>query len=798
MLLNYFKIALRNLLRHKTFSVINILGLTLGFTAFLAIALYAVDEFSYDRYHENTDRIYRAVISADFDGQTNRWGAAPNMLVPAALNDIPEVEKAARYFHHNFGDLAFISTETEKFSETNLFFADPALFDILTIPFVTGDASSALSRPGTVVLSEQAVTKYFGNVDPIGKTLFINNTQSLEVTGVYKNFPPNSSLQANLIASFSSHWFGEEKNQSWGNASFDSYFLLRENATKQIVDEKIDALLHRQIPEEDQWFSVSLQALTDMRLHSGDLNASFDKRPYGDYKQVKILSALAIIILLIAAVNYMNLTTAQSQRRNKEVGISKTLGATFAHLSGKFFFEAFLFILIAMVISLIVFTMFLPLYSTLTGKLITMSFVSTGWFWLGFAALAILLTIASGSYPAWYLSSFSPKSAIQKTATSGRQLMIRKGLVVVQFAVSMILIVSTLVFYRQMNYIQQKKLGYEPEQVLAIMTTAAKDGTQIQSLKTEYENLSDVVSVARTQSFPGKGTSMRNIVREGAEGDGAPLLTNRATAAILEVMNITLLAGKTLPETKDPGDTTIQVVLNKSGVDYLGLTPEEAIGKWVNIRGFYGATEVVGVMDDFHFASLHQKIGAFCFHNSFRTEGYNYLLVKVNTGDLASTVQQLESVFKQTIASPFDYTFLDQHLNSLYRTEQNLAQVVLLFSALAIIIACLGLYALAAFTAEQRTKEIGIRKVMGASVPQLVALLSREFMVLVLIAIGVGIPAGYYLMDQWLQGFAYKTTIGMSIFIVAGLLSVAIAWITVGYESVKASLANPTQSLRNE
>ncbi len=798
MLVNYFKIALRNVARYKSFSIINILGLTLGLTAFLAITLYVVDEFSYDRYHENSDRIYRAVLAADFDGQTNKWGAAPNKLVPTALTDIPEVEKAARYFHHNFGDLAFISTETEKFSETNLFFADPALFDIFTIPFVKGDASSALVRPGTVVLSEQAVTKYFGNADPIGKLLTINNSQPLEVTGVYKNFPPASSLQANMIASFSSNWFGEERNQSWGNASFDSYFLLREDATQQAVNEKINALLKRHIPEEDQWFSISLQALTDMRLKSGDLNASFDRRPYGDYGQVKILSALAIIILLIAAVNYMNLTTAQSQRRNKEVGISKTLGATYAHLSGKFFFEAFLYILIAMIISLIVFTMFLPVYSSLTGKLITMSFVSTGWFWIGFAALAILLTITSGSYPAWYLSSFSPKAAIQRTASSGSQVMIRKGLVVVQFAVSMILIVSTLVFYRQMQYIQQKKLGYEPEQVLAIMTTAAKDGTQIQSLKTEYENLSEVVSVARTQSFPGKGTSMRNIVREGAEGDGAPLLTNRATPEILDVMNIKLLAGKTLPSTKDPGDTTIQVVLNKAGVDYLGLTPEEAIGKWVNIQGFYGATEVVGVMDDFHFTSLHQKIGAFCFHNSFRTEGYNYLLVNVNTTNLTSTVQHLESIFKKTIASPFEYTFLDQHLNSLYRSEQNLAQVVLLFSGLAIIIACLGLYALAAFMAEQRTKEIGIRKVLGASVPQLVALLSREFMLLVIIAIGIGIPVGYYIMDQWLQGFAYKTTITLWVFVLAALLSVGIAWLTVSFESIKASLANPTKSLRNE
>jgi putative ABC transport system permease protein len=317
-------------------------------------------------------------------------------------------------------------------------------------------------------------------------------------------------------------------------------------------------------------------------------------------------------------------------------------------------------------------------------------------------------------------------------------------------------------------------------------------------LKTAFDNLSDVEQTARTQSYPGIGTSMRNIVREGSDGEGASLLTTRATHEILDILNIKLLAGNTLPETKDPSDTTIQVVLNQAAVEYLGLTPQEVIGKRVNIQGFYGTTEVVGVMEDFHFTSLHQKIGAFCFHNSFRTESYNYLLVKVNTGNLVTTMNQLETTFKNIIPASFEYTFLDQQLESLYQAEQNLTKIVSVFSVLAIVIACLGLYALAAFMAEQRTKEIGIRKVMGASVSQLVSLLSKDFLVLVGIAVVVGIPVGYYLMEQWLQGFAYKTTIDSMVFVLAGMISLLIAWLTVSYESLKAAMTNPVQSLRNE
>lgn len=348
-----------------------------------------------------------------------------------------------------------------------------------------------------------------------------------------------------------------------------------------------------------------------------------------------------------------------------------------------------------------------------------------------------------------------------------------------------------------MNFIRDKKLGYEPEQVVAIMVSGAKDENQIISLKNAYESQSNVVAVSQSQSYPGIGSSMRSISRKGDTGEGIALRTTASTSETLDVLGIRLLAGKSLPSNKDPKDTTVQVVLNKSAVDYLQVSPEEAIGTKVDIQGFQYPAEVVGVTEDFHTTSIHQKIGASCFHNA-TTESFSYLLVKLTSQDISSTIQQLQNIFQKNIPTAFEYTFLDQHMASLYQSEQTLSNTILLFASLAIFVACLGLYALAAFTAEQRTKEIGIRKVMGASVPHLVTMLSKEFMLLILIAFVIGIPSGYYMMDYWLESFAYRTEMSWLIFALAGAISMVIAWFTVSFESFKAANNNPVKSLRSE
>jgi putative ABC transport system permease protein len=795
MLTNYLKIALRNILRNKAFSLINTLGLSLGLVCFLGISLYVVDEFSYDRFHANSDRIYRAIIQADFDGQLNKWGSVPNKLAPTAAKEIPEVEKAARIFHHNFGDIGFVATETDKFSETKLFFADPEIFDVFTIPLVKGTSDKALARAGTVIMSETSARRYFGDQDPIGKSITVDNRLNLEVTGVYKDFPQNSFLQCQLIASFSSIGFGKEENQNWGNASFDTYFLLNKNVSLETANAKIAELLERNIPNNDRWFSITLQPLLDIRLHSNDLTTSIDRKEYGDYNQVRVLIAIALFILLIAAVNYMNLTTAQAQKRNKEVGISKTLGATFAELNAKFFFETSIFVLLSLLISLLAFVVALPLFNNISGKAISFEFIYQGWFWLSFFGIWAVLTLLSGFYPAFYLSSFSPKSALQKVSSSQSQTLIRKGLVTFQFAISIVLIICAVVLYNQMSFLRNKNLGYQPDQVVAIMVSAAKDREQVMSLKTEIENLAEVRKVAWSQSYPGIGTSGYTITREGSD-KRASILTTRATHEIIDVLGIKLLAGKTLPENKDPKDTTIQVVINKSAADYLALSPEEAVGKQVKI--FNGRpSEVVGVVEDFHFASMHQQIGPYCFNNNTDNR-YIYLLVKIQSKDLSNTVSKIESVFKKTIPAAFEYTFLDQQMAKLYQADERLSNIVLIFAGLAIFIACLGLYALASFTAVQRIKEIGIRKVLGASVPHLVLMLSKEYIILVIIAFAIGIPVSQYLMNGWLESFAYRTDITVLIFVFAGASALVIAWATVSFESYKAARRNPVESLKGE
>ena len=795
MLISYLKIAVRTMMRYKSFSFINILGLTIGLTAFLGISLYVADELSYDQFHVNKDRIYRGVSTSEYEGEVRIWGGTPNRLATTAVKEIPEVENAARYFHHSFGEMAFITHGDDKFTEEGLYYADPEFFQILTIPFVKHAGLKPLDKPGTVVLSEAAAKKYFGDADPIGQVLTVNGTLPLEITGIYKDLPSNSFVKPALLASFASSWFGQESTQSWSNASFDTFILLHEGVSQAAAEQKITDMVKRNQPEGRTIPAISLQPLTDIRLHSGAFSA--DGRTYGDYKQVKILIGLACIILVIAAVNYMNLSTAQSQRRNKEVGINKTLGASFLQLTRRFYLEASVFVMLSLVISLAAFTLLLPAFNKISGKEITMAFTASGWFWIGFTAVWILLTLLAGLYPALYLSSFSPKQSLQKTVTAGAQTFVRKGLVVFQFSVSIILIICSVIFYKQMSFIRDKKLGYEPEQVIAVLTTPAKDRDQVMAVKTAYEGLSDVALVGRSQSYPGSRASGRSIYKPGDE-EGVSIQTLRTSREVLDVLDINLIAGQLLPETKDIKDTTIQVIVNKVTLDYLGLTPEQAIGQRVDIMGFDGMTEIVGVMDDFHYNSLHQEIKPLCFHNAVQSESYSYLLVKVNTGNLTATIKQLENIYKKNIPASFEYTFLDQHLASLYRSEQNLSKVVMIFAGLAIFVACLGLYALAAFTAEQRTKEIGIRKVLGASVSHVVGMLSRDFMSLVIIAFVIGIPVGYYLMHKWLQGFAYKTDITLIVFIAAGFISLLIAGITVSLESYRAARTNPVKSLKSE
>ncbi|MBD2699242.1 ABC transporter permease [Spirosoma sp. BT702] len=801
MLTNYLKIAWRGLLKNRLFTFLNLIGLATGIAVALLLILYVKEELRFDTYHANADRIYRVGLTATFDGKSMKWGNAPNAVGPALKAAIPNVAQQVRLLRHNFGQTAFVNSNNRKFAEKNVYWADGSLFDVFDIPLLRGNPKTALDSPNKVVLSQETASRYFGGDNPVGQVLYVDGRDTLEVTGVYENFPGTSTFDADLIGSFSSvRW---AKELSWSNASFGTFVLLNPQAKVAAVEKQMAAIVDKNIPKTDQWFTLWLQPLTDIHLHSADISNISTSR-IGDFRQVKILLILAIVILLIACINYMNLATAKAQIRFREVGVIKTVGASMRHLVSRFYLETSLMVSLAILLAIVLATISLPIFNQLTDKQLPFIALLTPEVLIGLLVIGLAITLIAGSYPAFYLSSFSPKYLLSTTFRnqSGAGLF-RRSLVVIQFAASVILIVCTAIFYQQLTFIQTQKLGYEPTQVVSITTAGTRDNKQLDALMNDYRAMSSVVEVSRVQAYPGNGGSGRTLAKPDVQNaanptSGMAITTNRADQQVIETLGLKLLAGKSLPAVKDAKDTTVQIVLNKTAVDYLGYTPEKAIGqKAHNVFGWDRA-EIVGVVDDFHFQSLHTPIGAYGFHNN-DSEWRPYLLVKTRTAQLPETMRQLERIFQKDLPnSAFEFTFLDDFLNTLYRSEQRTAQVVLVFSALAILIACLGLFGLAAFTAEQRTKEIGVRKVLGASVGSIVTLLSRDFLKLVVVAIIIASPIAWWAMHQWLSDFAYKIDIQWWVFLVAGLVAVGVALLTVSFQSIKAALTNPVKSLRSE
>lgn len=799
MLQNYLKIAWRSLLKSKLFTALNLLGLALGLTVSLLLMLYVKDELSFDKYHSKAKDIYRVGVTATFDGKSQKWANAPNVVGPAMKSEVPEVKQQARILLNDFGQTAFVNSGERKFAEKKLYWVDGTLFEIFDIKFLQGNPQVALKDPNKVVLSQSTARRYFGDENPIGKVLKVGSKQTLEVTGVYEDLPHNFSLDADLMGSFNTlEW--ASKNLVWSNSSFETYLWLTPNANQEKVEKQMAAILEKNLPnKEERWFSLWLQPLTDVHLGSGDVVYANITR-IGDAKQVKILLILAVVVLVIACINYMNLATARSQKRFKEVGINKTIGATNWQLISRFYTETALTIVLALALGLVFLILALPFFNQIADKNLLIKDVFTPEVSIGLLLIFAIVTFVSGSYPAFYLSSFAPKNLLQtsinKKTGAG---FFRQSLVVVQFSASIILIICTFIFFQQLRFIQNKKLGYSPEQVVAVMTAGAESKEQIDGLINNYKGLSSVIETVRAQAYPGVGGSGRSMSKPNNPKESFFVRTNRVSGDFAKVLDLKFLAGKTLPLIKAEKDTTVQIVINETTTKLLGYKkPQEAIGKIANDLFWNQKSEIVGVVKDFHYESFHQPIGAYAFHNN-STEGRPYLLVKVNTSDLEQTMRQLEAGFKKSIpSSAFEYLFLDQFLNTLYRAENQTANVVLLFSGLAILIACLGLFGLAAYTAEQRTKEIGIRKVLGASVAGITTLLSKDFLKLIIISVVIASPIAYYFMNQWLKDFAYQVTIEWWIFALTGLVAVFVALLTVSYQAIRAALVNPVKSLKTE
>lgn len=797
MLKNHFKIAWRNLLKNGLFSTLNLLGLSVGVAIFLYLFVYTKEELSFDTYHEKAESVYRVGLTATFSGESNEWAAVPNNIGPDMAAEIPEIKAYARLLYHNFGGTGFVSSGPDQFAERKLYWSDPGLFTLFDIPLVYGTPKTALDGPNKIMLSQSTARKYFGDADPMGKVLNVDHDYTMTVSAVYEDFPQNSTLDPDLIGSFSTVKWANE-GQHWSNASYETYLLLTPKASMRAVETKINQVLDKNVEKENQWFRFWLQPLADVHLHSTHISSSSTTR-VGDIQQVNILITLALGILLIACINYMNLATAQSQKRRKEVGINKVVGATQGTLVARFYVEAFIMVVAAVGVGFALLFGLLPLFNSIAEKSITFDSLFSVPMLVSIGGAVLVLSLVAGSYPALMLSSFSPLSLFGRGArNSFSATWVRKGLVVAQFTASIILMIATFVFYRQLQFVQQNDLGYNADQVVAVSMQGAENAEQINRLMSSYKALNFVSDVARAQSYPGAGTSGRTLSKDGLTEDGIALQTNHATPEILQTLGIKLLAGKTITGKPAAEDTIVQLVVNKTAVDFLGMTPEQAIGKIAyNVYGRDRAM-IVGVMQDFHFDTFRKPIGAYAFVNN-SGEARSTLLVRIKGGKLTDNLATLESNFKKSIPdSAFDFKFLDDVVARLYASEQRTARLVLFFSITAILIACLGLFGLAAFTAEQRTKEIGVRKVLGASVTSITALLSADFLKLVLIALVIAAPVAWYFLDGWLQSYAYHIAMPWWIFGVAGLLAMGVAFLTVSYQAIKAAIVNPVKSLRSE
>ncbi len=796
MLLIYLKMAIRNLIKDRMYSLINLGGLTIGIAVCVLLALFIGNDLSYDSYHPGIEKIHRLGLTASYDGTTNKWGSVPNIAGPHFREEIAAVEEQARVLKHNFGRTAFLTYDGNHLIEEKLFWTDSSLFDILDIPLVLGGDGLPLTEPNQVVLSESSAKRIFGSTDPLGEVIRVDNSLDLNVVGVFEDFPGNSSLQANMFATIQTLGWAS-KRLYWGNASFETYLRLTDPSQMQEVEKQMALVLDKAVSKEDQWFSFWLQPYAQAHLYSEGISNTYLEN-VRDIKQVKLLAGLALIILFLACFNYINMSTARARRRAKEVGINKTLGAGTAIMARRFLIETGALVLAAMGLGLILALLATPLLANISGQPLDFGLVTTGGGPLWLIALWIGITFIAGLYPAFILSRARPQEILMPSHYQMQQgSFFRKVLVVGQFTVCLALIAVIMLFHRQMNFISEKKLGYQPDQVIAISTAAAERGESIQSLMNALTAEPDIQAVCRSSSYPGLGTAGYAMSRPGEPDKSIHVASTRATEGIEDLLDLKLIAGRPLPA-KRADDTTVQIIVNETAIEFLGWSPEEALGKEPPDLYQY-PTSIVGVVEDFHFQSLHQPITPYVINNGNELGWRRFLLVKLSSSQLTRSLQKLEDIFRQHIPnSAFKYNFLDEQVASLYGSERRLLSVVLVFTILAIFISFLGLFGLATFNAEKRVKEIGVRKVLGAATPGIVWLLSKDIFKLALIAVLIGVPLAWFFADRWLQEFSYRIEPDIGTLTVATVVSLLIGLVSVGIQALRASWANPIDSLRNE
>jgi putative ABC transport system permease protein len=810
MLKNYFKIAWRNLVRNRAFSAINITGLAIGLASCMLISLYVLDELSYDRFHEKGDRIVRVVFKGIMQGGEMKEAHVMPPTAAALKADYPEVQESTRLRQ---GGSPLVLLNQKLYTDDRLAFVDSNFLQVFTFPLVEGNVKTALLQPNTVVISEKLAEKYFGKQNAMGKLLTFKDWKTpYTVTGVMKEMPAHSHIRYDMLASMAS--LEDAKSNSWMISEFFTYLVLPEGYDYKKLEAKLPQTVAKYMgPQLKQALGLTLdefrkkgnnvglylQPLTDIHLHS---DFQYELGATGDLRYVYSFGAIAVIMLLIACINFMNLSTAGSSKRAREVGVRKVMGSEKIELVAQFLMESILLTGIALVLGTIICLAGLPLLNSLSGKDLGLSLEAIPSLLTALLLFGLFVGVFAGSYPAFFLSSFKPISvlkggnAVTKLNSSGKNIGLRSGLVVFQFFVSITLMVGATVVYQQLKFIQTKKLGYDKDQVLVVPAWALGKNQTV--FKDELLRDSRVSHITLSGYIPAGPSNNNNYMISPETNTSQLLKTLRYEVDYDYVATLGMEIAQGRNFSKDYGMDSTGIIINETAAKALGWQ-QNALGKTVSRRNNEGQTSVyrvIGIVKDFHFKSLHDQISPLVMTLS---QDNGWMIIKTKNKEVSGLLAKMQNQWDSYKPDlPFTYSFLDERFNETYKVEQKTGQILGLFAGLTIFVACMGLFGLAIFTAEQRTKEIGVRKVLGASVAGIVALLSKDFLKLVMVAIVIALPTSWWLMNRWLQGFAYKIDISWWALTLASLVSIGIALATVSFQSVKAALMNPVKSLRSE
>ncbi|MDW7691723.1 ABC transporter permease [Flammeovirgaceae bacterium SG7u.111] len=794
---SYFKISWRNLLKQKLYSFINIGGLAIGLASFILIVLYVEHELTYDRFYGNAENIYRISMRQKGNNFKNSdlFAVTPAPLPALLEQEFPEVKKATSVSNHSY----LLKNGGDNFWEMGLW-ADNNYFEVFDYPMLLGNPKKALAAPNSMVITESLASKLFDFEDPLGKTItldFFGDNLECTVTGLIPDLPEKSSLKFQYIVSMNTRegYVKALDENLWNNNSYITFFALNEGADPQQLEDKMrEAAIPRKYEIEGSNNEYFVNSLLDLHLQN---NINFDVGVKGDKNYIYFYSTIAFLILVLACINYMNLAIARSINRAREVGLRKVVGAFRRQVISQFLGEAVLITLIAFVLSLVLIQLLLPIFSYLIERPLSLGMLENSLMLPGLLLLLLVVGVFSGSYPAFYMSGIQPLKVLKGKVDSRKGSGFQRFLVVVQYSVSICLIISTFVIYQQMEYVQTKELGYNKDHIITIPIKDINLSEKLGAVKNEWIKNPNIISVAQSGELPIDIGSSRYIDEwEGKQTDD-PLFIYFAQIGVdyLKLFDIKLLAGRNF-NLENTSDLDVGTILNETAVSQMGWTPEEAVGKEF-VREGNDPDVIIGVVEDFHMHSLHDAIHPLFFKH-FKSKWRGVLSAKVSPDHLPETIAFIESTIKPLSDYPFEYAFLDDKFDQLYKSDLRLGEIFGFFTVLALVIASLGLFGLAAFSATQRTKEIGIRKVLGASTLKIFSLLARNFLQLIVISFAISIPIAWLAMNSWLENFAFRIEVEWWMFAMVGFVVFLVAYFTIGYQSIKAAMANPVKNLRTE